>query len=96
VRGPLPTHDPKLLYLLIGIEVAIVLATMLAGAPPVLGMAIAAVVLIGGIILIRRRNARILRRMAIAAGRCPNCGYDIHATPDRCPECGTPQRGERV
>jgi hypothetical protein len=37
------------------------------------------------IVLEHRRNVRETRR---AAGLCPDCGYDVRATPDRCPECG--------
>jgi hypothetical protein len=34
--------------------------------------------------ILRGRKAGKLR----AAGRCVGCGYDLRATPERCPECG--------
>jgi hypothetical protein len=37
--------------------------------------------------LLRRPH---LRRLREDTGLCPECGYDLRATADRCPECNTP------
>jgi predicted RNA-binding Zn-ribbon protein involved in translation (DUF1610 family) len=37
------------------------------------------------VVIVRHRRRRLRERNNL----CPKCGYDLRASPERCPECGT-------
>ena len=48
------------------------------------------VYLLTGLLGIRQAHRHLAATRRRRIGYCPTCEYDLRATPDRCPECGTP------
>jgi hypothetical protein len=47
-----------------------------------------AVVLLTGVLPVTWLVRTLRARRRLRCGLCPSCGYDLRATPGRCPECG--------
>jgi hypothetical protein len=45
-------------------------------------------VVAGGVSVLHFVPRKLVRQQRRAAGCCLECGYDLRATPERCPECG--------
>jgi hypothetical protein len=60
---------------------------LLVGIPFYALMTLAALLPLSWLVAARKRRHLSQRLL------CRHCGYDLRATPDRCPECGTPAAG---
>ncbi len=64
---------------------------------PALLVVVGSISLPFALMIIWRWGVRVARRRMARrkAGKCVQCGYDLRATPEKCPECGAvPQQGD--
>lgn len=55
----------------------------------VVGLRLMPVIVVSAVLPAMWVMHRIRRGRATGAGCCASCGYDLRASPERCPECGT-------
>jgi hypothetical protein len=66
------------------------------GAPAWFVLPVSVLGCIWAAIQVARRWERLVATRHAAQGHCQGCGYDLRATPDRCPECGRTTRKSNV
>ena len=60
------------------------------GAMYIVGVRLVPLAAVSAVLPLLWLHRALQRRRRPMEGHCPTCGYDLRASPDRCPECGTP------